>query len=264
MMTIPLEEIEEMSIHLWCVPLDRFSMDRPNFTQYLSLEEKKRAARFRCEINRKRYEVSHGAIRVILGSYLRREPQSVRFELSETGKPGLLGAPGEPMISFNISHSGDNLALGVTKNRRIGVDVEMISHSIDIFQIAATYFTAAEAAEIQATPAGKQAEVFFSLWTCKEAYLKAVGCGLAGGLSSCSPNGRFRNWALNDGKIVQSSFLNQWALFSFKPSDGYMAAVAVDGQPLDFVQVKANQTCNSSTVFRYFDGAHSADALLAA
>lgn len=244
-MTFPLKEIDEMSVHLWSVPLDRFLTDLPDQLQCLSPEEKERAARFRFERDRKRYEISHGALRVILGLYLGRESHCVRLEICETGKPELLAAPGDPLIRFNMSHSGDMMILGVTRNRRIGVDVEMINPGIDIFQIAQRYFNAEEEAEIREAPAENQPEIFFSHWTTKEAHLKAVGCGLAGGLKSCSLTGRGKNRILSAGKIVQSCSFGQWTIYSLKPSDGYLAAVVVEGEHLEFIQVDAAWSFNT-------------------
>lgn len=227
------QDINEKSVHLWCVSLDCFSTYHPDLLQCLSPVEKERATRFRFERDRKRYEISHGALRIILGSYLRRAPQSVRFEICDTGKPELLVVSGDPLIKFNMSHSGEVMILGVTKNRRIGVDVEMISHRIDIIQIAEHYFTAAEAAEIRETPAGKQRERFFTHWTCKEAYLKAIGSGLAGGLQSFSLSEKDYLWTISSKSDNSSRHLDYWTIRSMTLMDGYAAAVAIEGTGLD-------------------------------
>jgi 4'-phosphopantetheinyl transferase len=79
-MIFPHIDINEMGVHLWPVHLDRFSTDHPDQLKCLSLYEKERAASFRFERDRMRYEISHGALRAILGFYLGREPDSVRFK----------------------------------------------------------------------------------------------------------------------------------------------------------------------------------------
>ena len=50
-------------------------------------------------------------------------------------------------------------------------------------EIAAAFCSEEENARINAAPPEKKLEVFFSLWTRKEAFLKATGEGIAGNLA---------------------------------------------------------------------------------
>ena len=52
--------------------------------------------------------------------------------------------------------------------------------------VAERYFSAAEAAQLRALTSDAQPRRFLQLWTLKEAYLKAIGTGLAGGLGRMS------------------------------------------------------------------------------
>jgi 4'-phosphopantetheinyl transferase len=58
----------------------------------------------------------------------------------------MIAATVDPLLTFNMSHSGDMMILGLTRNGLIGVDVEMIDPKIDIFQIAEDHFTTVDAA----------------------------------------------------------------------------------------------------------------------
>ncbi len=242
-----LHDITDTCVHLWCVSLGSYSPDGLDYWHFLSREEKDCATRFRFEKDRRRYLVSHGAMRMILGSYLRREPQDVLFEKSRTGKPALQLLPGEPPITFNMSHSGDMMILGVTKNRRIGVDVELISSRFDFYGIAETHFTAGEVAEIREASGDGAAELFFSHWTCKEAYLKAEGCGLSHELPCCSPARQESVRVLDAGLAARMWPFGSWTVCSLKPAEGYVASVVVDGGLNDLVFVTINRPSHMRT-----------------
>ena len=62
----------------------------------------------------------------------------------------------------------------------IGIDVETGRLPSSLAELANRYFTAAEGAWLAADPEPR----FRMLWVLKEAYLKALGLGLAGGLQS--------------------------------------------------------------------------------
>ncbi len=237
-------EIGETSVHLWKVHLD-LSAGWSDHFQILSPEEKERAARFRFVRDRRRYQLSHGALRTILGAYAGIEPREVRFRSSETGKPELAVASGAPAITFNMSHSGDMMMLAVAR-RCIGVDVELIDPKIDVFQIAQKHFAAREYEEILAAPAEYRLEAFFSQWTRKEAYLKAVGCGIVHGLPHFPPIAEDSVWLSKPGVSVRSQHIGHWTLFSLKPWDGYAAAAVVEGRPREIDLFEADQDCNET------------------
>jgi 4'-phosphopantetheinyl transferase len=87
-------------------------------------------------------------------------------------------------LHFNLSHTEDLVAMAVCRHVRVGIDVEKLS-SVSL-AVADRFFSAAEVAELRALPADTQPRRFMQLWTLKEAYLKAVGTGLAGGLGRMS------------------------------------------------------------------------------
>jgi 4'-phosphopantetheinyl transferase len=81
--------------------------------------------------------------------------------------------------------------------------------------------------------ASKTGATFFTLWTLKEAYLKAVGEGLSRQFH------QFEIW-LVPGKAPNleisargNSISSCWNLLSFVPEEGFRAALAVEGNSLD-------------------------------
>ena len=78
-------------------------------------------------------------------------------------------------ISFNITHSGEYVVCALSKTNKVGVDVEVIK-DIPIHDFTNLFATQEWNDVINAT---NKLHAFYTLWTKKEAFLKAVGCGLS-------------------------------------------------------------------------------------
>ena len=125
--------------------------------------------------------MGRGALRRLLGAYLGADPAGLRFGYGPRGKPGL---PDWPGLGFNLSNSEDLALVGFLRDREIGVDVEFQKEMDDLESIATRFFSASEVAALAGVPRERKKEAFFNCWTRKEAYLKAVGEGLAAPLNS--------------------------------------------------------------------------------
>ncbi len=77
---------------------------------------------------------------------------------------------------YNISHSGDYVILGYS-NSEIGVDIEK-KRNVNL-NIAERFFSPNEFDEIFTKIKEEQKNLFFKIWTLKEAYRKFKGLGLA-------------------------------------------------------------------------------------
>lgn len=128
------------------------------------------------------------AYRSVLGEVLTRVKLSkltglghgeITFTRNKYGKPALTH---DADVQFNVSHSGDWIALIAGGKDEIGVDVEKIA-PIDL-QIAERFFSPQENTYLAAQPADQQLNTFYRLWTLKESYIKAIGMGLSMPLSS--------------------------------------------------------------------------------
>ena len=91
------------------------------------------------------------------------------------GKPLLEGAAAE--WGFNLSHAGDFAVAALARGVSIGVDLESTARKADIERLGQRVFSASEQALVRT--GGRAA--FFTLWSQKEALLKALGCGWADG-----------------------------------------------------------------------------------
>jgi len=143
----------------------------------LSPDEKERARRFRSSRLRERWEVSRGALRWILGSYLQCAPGALELRCGAYGKPELAWPSAN--LSFNLAHTCDLALLAVSNAGRVGVDAENIRSDVEVEDIFQSFFARAEICAILGLPQDQRLGAFFNTWTRKEAFVKALGRGLS-------------------------------------------------------------------------------------
>lgn len=158
--------------------LSRLALSRDDdalqrFRSVLSAPERERAERFHFPEDRRRYEMSTGFLRVVLGSVVGRDPGALEFSTGPWGKPYLDGGP-----SFNLSHSRSWALVGVAPHGRVGVDVEDLRPLSDLDGLAASTLHPHELEEIRSLSLEDRQRCFFRAWTRKEALSKATGAGL--------------------------------------------------------------------------------------
>lgn len=149
----------------------------------LDESERARAARFAFEADRRAYVGAHALLRVLLSRRAHVAPGDWRFASAPLGKPYLVSPPRD--LAFNLSHTRGMAAVAVAEARDIGVDVEALAQTRDVLRVAERFFAPGEAAAIRAaTGVEARNDLFFSIWTLKEAVVKAEGRGLSRGLDS--------------------------------------------------------------------------------
>ena len=158
-------------VHVWRAQLDLAPAVRSHTV--LSAGESARAARFRFERDRLRFELGHVMLRRLLGRYLGRSPGVLRFVNNVYGKPALDDP--DASLRFNLSHSRDTILCAVTVAHDVGVDVEFVRRDVDCLGIAATSFGAADCQRLEELPREQAVYAFFELWVQREALLKAEG-----------------------------------------------------------------------------------------
>ncbi len=151
----------------------------PGLLALLSEEERVKADRFIFPHDRDCFVAAHALVRVALSDYFARAPQDWSFVTNAWGKPRVDANDGSARLCFNLSHTRGHVAVAVALDREVGVDVERIAPSRADEEVARQLFAPAEFAAFQEEPEGGRAEAFFDVWTLKEAYIKAVGLGVA-------------------------------------------------------------------------------------
>lgn len=170
------------TVHIWTLDFTtpRHSELLNRYTALLSQAEKSRMARFARDELQQKYLLTRAMMRSCLSHYADVAPQDWQFAADNHGKPYLTNAPFP--LSFNLSHSGERAVLAVAREIPVGIDVEQISRSRDLVGIAQHFFHSSEAEQITSLSAVEQQNLFFRLWTLKEAYFKARGTGISTGL----------------------------------------------------------------------------------
>jgi 4'-phosphopantetheinyl transferase len=149
------------------------------YRELLHEDEIARADRFVFDVHRRRFVMTRGILREILAGYLGISPRSVRFAYGNNGKPGIAVGENPIDLQFNVSHSEDEALIGVIQGARIGVDLEKVAAGIEAEKIARQFFSTIETTTLLALPVELRLKAFYDCWTRKEAYLKALGAGLA-------------------------------------------------------------------------------------
>ena len=171
--------ISQNAIHVWRAPLNLSADKIHSYQSVLSSDELKRAAKFKFLTHQQKFIVARGTLRYLLGQYLDQPPESIVFQYTDRGKPYIA----EQSIFFSVSHADDWATYSIGLVEKIGIDVEKIRHDLAIASIAARFFSADENQHLQTLPIAKKTQLFFYLWTCKEAFVKATGNGLTESLS---------------------------------------------------------------------------------
>lgn len=216
-------------IHVWRVSLAQTESCLQSLQQTLSTDERTKADRFRFPKDRSQFIVSRGALRAILSRYLNISSHTLRFDYNPYGKPSLIVTQGGNTLRFNLSHSRGMALIAITKNRDIGVDIEGINPNFSGLEIAEKFFSPLENSVLRSLPEHLQATAFFTCWTRKEAYIKAVGKGLSIPLNqfdvSLAPGEPAALLNVEENPEEAS----KWSLIELFPSSDLVAAVAVAG-----------------------------------
>jgi 4'-phosphopantetheinyl transferase len=217
-------------VHVWQASLDVATELADRLAACLDDDERQRAGRFHFRRDRNRYLVGRGRLRQMLGAYLHVAPEGVRFQYSKVGKPALSEGSGSADLRFNVTHSHGLALYALTRGRDVGVDVERVRSDLAWNELAERYFAPTEIAELMALPPDRQRLAFFTCWTRKEAYVKALGLGLSvpldGFAVTLAPD---RPPALI-GTAHDPTQCERWELRELEPAAGFVGAMAVEGR----------------------------------
>lgn len=178
--------LDDNTVHIWLA--FETLLDSPGnaerFLASMSQEERATDQRFLVEPARRLHRIARGMQREVLSSYLPgTSARELRFVSGANGRPALAPPFDASGLDFNLAHTRGLAVLAVARGGPVGIDVELYDKKVPL-QVARRYFSAVEADALEALPRDAQPRRFLRLWTLKEAYLKAVGVGITGGLGS--------------------------------------------------------------------------------
>jgi 4'-phosphopantetheinyl transferase len=222
-------DLHENEVHVWLAPLDRSTVEVCELEQLLSDDERLRAGGYYFGRDRRRFVVGRGLLRVILSGYVHASPERLTFRCGPKGKPALSG-PWQGGLEFNLSHSNGNALYAVTRDRKVGIDLEYIRSLPDAEDIALRCFSARENGLIATAPPSERLRAFFECWTRKEAFIKATGEGLSTPLeefdASLAPGEEERLLTPSGAPSGEPP----WRLRALAPDPAYVGALAVQGE----------------------------------
>lgn len=213
-------------MHIWWANLRDFDQDVHILNPLLSPAERERAGRFRFLRDKSNYIISHGILRVLLAGYVKESPSALNFAFGAHGKPELRQSPRGGKIYFNLSHSEDLALYGITRACPIGVDVEYLCPLSDLESIAQDILSKNEIESLMGLPGEHRSKYFFTLWTRKEALIKARGEGLADLQSIRTFFPAILDVSKYTAELPPVLDCVQWHVRSFIPARNYIGAVA--------------------------------------
>ena len=177
------KDLTEPRAFLYVAGFKRLEDKAEKYEQTLDSHEIARADSFVFPEHRFRYVLAHGFLREVLSQYVGLAPEVLTFAKTGKGKPYLTNIEANDW-RFNLSHSDSCCAVAVTQAIEIGIDVEMLTMHKEVQELADRFYTVNEAYALAQREELARHEGFCTLWTYKEAVLKATGQGIANGLNA--------------------------------------------------------------------------------
>ena len=164
--------LQQGEAQIWQIKLDNPIWD--TFESVLSTDERERARRFRTEELQLSFSRCRSALRMVLGRYVNRPASELAFRYGEFGKPALV----DQRLQFNVSHSGTYALIAVSCHP-VGIDLEFMGkQGIDLPGLIEMVCHDSEKSTLASLGEQARSDMFYCLWSRKEAYAKMRGAGL--------------------------------------------------------------------------------------
>lgn len=228
------------AVQVWQIPLRVSENTLAEYFECLDPDEKARADRFRFLDDRRRFVVARGALRHLLARELKCAPDAVEFYYGKYGKPMVESLADRHRddwsqrscsFHFNLTHSGELALCAVGYERAVGVDIEKMKPMKRLESMMERCLSAVEQAQVEAEAECDRTRAFLQRWTCKEAYLKAVGLGLTQSMQTVEVD-------VIQPRLVQvpEQCAEGWHLAVLALPDEYVGALVVAGQAVVHMQ----------------------------
>jgi 4'-phosphopantetheinyl transferase len=145
----------------------------------LNETERTRLARFLVEDAKLQFLIARCLLRSTLSRYEHKRPDEWVFITNAYGRPRLADGQIIKPLHFNLSHTAGMVACAISRSEDIGIDIENIERRVNTLQLAKGAFARTEIERLTLLNGIGERELFFRLWTLKEAYIKARGMGLS-------------------------------------------------------------------------------------
>lgn len=175
-------ETQDNELHLWFTSVHTLMPhEAESAFSLLSDSERKRYVKLADARIRNEFLVTRQLVRTALSHHLSRKPAELCFCCNQFGKPSLSQSCG---LEFNISNTCQLAVCLVSFSGPVGVDIEQWSRAADVMEVAERCISQREMQQLFSYTPTLRHQRALSLWTLKEAYLKAIGIGLTAGLNN--------------------------------------------------------------------------------
>ena len=143
------------------------------YYQFIDYEHMKKIERFRNDIDKKMSIYGELIARAVISKKETVLPQDIFWGVDDYGKPFIKNSFN---INFSISHTQNAVLCAISRKGDIGADIEVIG---PYFSGVMNYIGHTEELEVIKNIAKeKRTQVFYEIWTRKEAYGKKNGLGI--------------------------------------------------------------------------------------
>lgn len=204
----------------------------PGALALLDADELERHARLRRPEDQARFLTAAALLRTCAAGYLGCAPAEVHVARAcpTCGKPhGKPTLPGSD-VEVSLSHSGERVGFAAARRVPVGIDVEVQDRAHDFDALADVTLTGPERSALAALSPEARELASMTLWTRKEAVLKATGDGLRVSLLDVEVTGpleppRLVRW------IGRPDAAARFTLWRLAPGPGHVAHLAaIDAQ----------------------------------
>ncbi len=159
-------------LNIFLIDIDHQLSHLDDLFSLLSEDEKEASKKYRLIRDRQKFIVSKAIRRNILSKYLELDPQTLSFFINDFKKPYIIS---EEALYFSVSYSGQYIAMAF-HSKEIGLDIEIVNNTFDYETIQEKVFNNEERLSIK--EAALKTKQFYTLWTRKEALIKATAQGI--------------------------------------------------------------------------------------
>lgn len=169
------EQNLSQDLHIFSIPAAaRPGEQLSDFDIIVSSVELQQINKIRVPWLKENFKRSRYFLRHVLSDFLDIHPSALNFHTGKGEKPRVNG------LEYNLTRSGDFIIIAVSQ-QSMGIDIEYIKPGFDFTEICEQHFHEEEQNWIDNNRAR-----FFTVWTRKEAVLKATGEGLTDDMATFS------------------------------------------------------------------------------
>ncbi|MBK0368818.1 4'-phosphopantetheinyl transferase family protein [Flavobacterium agrisoli] len=229
-------ELQQNDITIYSVHLPDFLELKNELYQMLNSNEQNKANSFHDETDQNQFIIYRALMKMLLAAYTKLAAKSISFDYTITKKPFLAS---HPEIHFNLSHAHNFAAFAISK-KPIGIDIEFMADDFNFSCLFPNIFHDHEIFNIESSL--NQKKTFYTYWTRKEAFVKALGKGI---------DDDFKNIPCVEGPHTINTTMiknhKNWQVNSFELTNAYLGAIAfeeVTSTPIKIAHYSIPNTLN--------------------